>query len=78
MPGAGLPVAYVQKIQAVQAVIQGNVRIKTGVRTENVHWKRESGIVMYVTKTAGKVSHRRHHGSGKDKHMPDTENEIAG
>ena len=30
-------VAYVRKIQTVQAVIPGNVRIKTGVRTENVH-----------------------------------------
>ncbi len=48
----GLLVAYVQKIQAVQAVIPGNVRIKTGVRTENVHWKREWGIVMHVMKTA--------------------------
>ena len=54
MPGAGLPVAYVHKIQAVQAVIPGNVRIKTGVKTENVHWKRELGIVMHVTKTAKK------------------------
>ena len=32
----------------------GNVRIKTGVKTENVHWKRELGIVMHVTKTAKK------------------------
>ena len=55
MPGAGLPVAYVQKIQAVQAIIPGNARIKTGVRTENVHYKRELDIVMRVTKTAGKV-----------------------
>lgn len=54
MPGAGLPVAYVRKIQTVQAVILGNARVKTGVRTENVHWKRELDIVMCVTKTAKK------------------------
>lgn len=48
-------VAYVRKIQTVQAVIPGNVRIKNGVRTENVHWKRELDIVIRVMKTARKV-----------------------
>lgn len=52
MRDAGLPAVYVRKIQNVQAVIPGNVRVKIGVRTENVHWKREWDIVMRVTKTA--------------------------
>lgn len=55
MHDAGLPAAYVWKIQTVQAVIPGNVRIKTGVRIENVHWRRKLDIVMHVAKTAGKV-----------------------
>lgn len=45
-----MPAVYVRKIQIVQAVIPGNVRVKTGVRTENVHWRRKLDMVMRVTK----------------------------
>ena len=54
MRDAGLPAVYVRKIETVQAVIPGTVRVKTGVRTENVHWKRELGIAMRVMKAAKK------------------------
>lgn len=43
---ADLHVAYVLNTHTVRAVIQENVRIKTGVRTENVHWNGELDIVI--------------------------------
>lgn len=42
MQGAALPAAFAQKIHTVQAVIQDNVRIRTGARIETVQWKREN------------------------------------
>ena len=58
MQGAALPAAFAQKIHTVQAVIQDNVRIRTGARIETVQWKRESATAMDAVKTAGVVYHR--------------------
>lgn len=46
MPAADLPVACVLKTRRVTAVIRGNVRTKTGVKTENVLFPEKSDIVM--------------------------------
>ena len=55
MQGAALPAAFAQKIHTVQAVIQDNVRIRTGARIETVQWKRESATAMDAVKTAVKA-----------------------
>ena len=43
MPAADLPVACVLKTRRVTAVIRGNVRTKTGVKTENVLFPEKIG-----------------------------------
>ena len=54
MHDAVLPAAYVLKIRHAMAVIQGNVRIKTGVKTDNAPFPKRSDIVMNVMTTAEK------------------------
>ena len=48
------PVVYVLKTQPVPAVIQVNVRTKTGAKTENVPLQKKSGIAMNAMKNAEK------------------------
>ena len=52
MHDAVLPAAYVLKIRHAMAVIQGNVRIKTGVKTENAQFPKKFHIAMSVMKNA--------------------------
>lgn len=54
MHDADLPAAYVLRIQLVQDVIPVNVRIKTGVKTENVRFLKKLHIVMNAVKNAGR------------------------
>ncbi len=49
MPDAGLPAVFVQKIQHAMAVIQGNAPAMTGVKIENVLWKKALHIAMNVS-----------------------------
>ena len=50
----GLPVAYVLKIRLALAVIQANVLINIGVKTENVLFLKKLNIVMSAMKSAEK------------------------
>lgn len=52
MPDAGLPAVFVPKIQHAMAVIPEIVLTMTGVKTENVHWKKALPIVTNVRKIA--------------------------
>ena len=54
MHAADWPVVYVLKTQPVPAVIQVNVRTKSGAKTENVPLQKKSGIVMNEMKNAEK------------------------
>lgn len=54
MHDAVLPAAYVLKIRHAMAVIQGNVRIKTGVKTKNAQFPKKFHIAMSVMKNAEK------------------------
>ena len=51
----GLACCLCSEIHTVQAVIQDNVRIRTGARIETVQWKRESATAMDAVKTAVKA-----------------------
>ena len=48
------PAVYVRKMRHVMDVILANVRIKTGVKTDNVLFQGRSDIVMNVMKIADK------------------------
>ena len=54
MHAADWPVVYVLKTQPVPAVIQVNVRTKTGAKTENALLKKKNNIVMNAMKSAEK------------------------
>ena len=54
MHAADLPAAYVLKTQPVPAVIQVNVRTKSGAKTENALLKKKNNIVMNAMKSAEK------------------------
>lgn len=52
LPDADLRAVFVQKMQHAMAVIQGNASAMTGVKIENVLWKKALHIVMFVRKIA--------------------------
>lgn len=54
MHDAVLHAAYVLKIRHAMAVIQGNVRIRTSVKTENAQFPKKFHIAMSVMKNAEK------------------------
>ena len=55
MPDADLPAVFVPKIQHAMVVIPGIVLTMTGVKTENVLWKKALHIVMPARKIEKKA-----------------------
>lgn len=55
MPDAGVPAVFVPKIQHAMTVIPEIVLTMTGVKTENVHWKKALLIVTNVRKIVKRV-----------------------
>lgn len=50
-----LPAVYALKMNIAWAVIQGNVPIKAGAKTENALWKKDLPAVLTAKKIAARV-----------------------